>query len=62
MDKLEVLFQGFQHAKPPPHFVFMGNFCSYPVTHGESPLESMTWIQEWPTATHVMPFFRSPSP
>ncbi|CAM9215034.1 unnamed protein product [Ascophyllum nodosum] len=33
MEKLEVLFDGFQHVQPPPHFVLMGNFCSSPVTH-----------------------------
>lgn len=31
---MEALFEGFQHAEPPPHFVLMGNFCSSPITHG----------------------------
>lgn len=34
MEKLEALFEGFQYAQPPPHFVLMGNFCSSPITHG----------------------------
>lgn len=34
MEKLEALFEGFQYAQPPPHFVFLGNFSSSPITHG----------------------------
>lgn len=37
MEKLEALFDGFQHVQPPPHFILMGNFCSSAVTHGQLP-------------------------